>query len=161
MKTLIAFTGLSLIIILMGCIEHRPTDKTFVEPITKQLPISKLKLKGLRIYEGVIPCPDCASVYQRLSLKGDSLGVFRLVEVFRDASEDGDEVLITTGFWRHYSKKKFPNKTYLYLSEGSSSDSTRIQRYEINPKSITQLDFNGSTIDSSRYYTLKLIRKNP
>lgn len=160
MKRLIAFAVLSLMIGLMGCIEHRPTDKTYVKPVTKQQPISKQKLNGLRIYEGVIPCPDCAGVYQRLSLKGDSIGVFRLVEIFRDASEDGDEVLITTGFWKQYSKKKSPDKTYFYLSEGSSGDSTRIQRYEVNPKGIMQLDFNGAAIDSSRNYTLKLIRKN-
>jgi len=161
MRTLIVFAVLSLITGLMGCIEHRPTDTTYVKPVKENLPVAKQKLKGLRIYEGVIPCPDCAGVYQRLSLKGDSIGVFRLVEIFRDASEDGDEVLITTGFWKQYSKKKSPDKTYFYLSEGTAGDSTRVQRYEVNSKSIMQLDFNGSIIDSSRYYTLKLIRNNP
>lgn len=147
---------------LTGCIEHRPSDDLVAaqDPDDGVIAVSS-KPKGLRVYEGVIPCADCSGIYQRLALKGDSTGIFRLTEVFRDATEDGDETIVTTGSWKRY-KTKIDGQPALifYLSEGSLKDSSRIQRYEVASDRIVQLDLDGQRVDSTKNYTLMLIHRN-
>jgi len=164
MRILLAFGILTIIAIGMtGCIEHRPEN----EPIPgneRQIVYSYMKhdkLKGLRVYEGTIPCADCSGIYQRLALKGDSTGIFRLTETYRDATEDGDEVIVTTGSWKRYKVVRNNQiKEELYLSEGSFSDSSRIQRYACHDRKIIQLDLNGDSIESTKDYMLTLIRES-
>lgn len=159
-RVLTVFLGLFLLI--AGCIEHRPTDTVYTAPEEEDKQEEKPKWKGLRVYEGVIPCADCSGIYQRLALRGDSTGAFRLTEVYRDATEDGDETIVTTGFWkRYYTKKPYPKRMIFFLSEGSLKDSTRVQRYEVQDGRIIQLDLNGKQIvDSNGRYVLKLIQKS-
>ena len=160
-RMLTVFLGLFLLV--ASCIEHRPTDTVYTPPKEEKKQEEKPKWKGLRVYEGVIPCSDCSGIYQRLALRGDSIGAFRLTEIFRDATEDGDETIVTTGSWkRYYSKKPSEPRTIFYLSEGTLKDSTRIQRYEVQDGRIIQLDLNGkqTVADSNGRYVLKLIEKS-
>jgi copper homeostasis protein (lipoprotein) len=160
MRTLLAGSVLSMIIGLSGCIEHRPAEKRADVDPSEFPPIQKKQLKGLRVYEGVIPCADCSGIYQRLALKGDTLGIFRLTETYRDATEDGDEVIVTSGSWKSYKVKNSDQaKVVLYLSEGTMRDSSRIQRYAFFDKKIVQLDLNGDPIESTDDYMLKLIKE--
>jgi copper homeostasis protein (lipoprotein) len=163
MRILLTGAALSALILITGCIEHRPEDYTVTVTETDSVKpkLNGRELKGLRVYEGIIPCGDCSGIYQRLALKGDSLGIFRLTETYRDATEDGDGVVVTTGSWKRYTVGKDKQaKTLYYLSEGSFSDSSRIQRYEVFGNRIVQLDLNGVAVDSTRNYTLKLISRN-
>lgn len=160
MRTLLAGTFWGALLLLTGCIEHRPADDMIAETENDSVKptLNKRQLKGLRVYEGVIPCADCSGIYQRLALKGDSIGIFRLTETYRDATEDGDGIVVTTGSWKRYTvKKNQQTRTLYYLSEGSFQDSSRIQRYEVLNNRIVQLDLNGNALDSTRNYTLKLI----
>lgn len=145
-----------LIVLLSGsCIEHRPDNHTIVRE-NEQQPAEKVdKPKGKRVYEGKIPCADCSGIEQHLVLRGDTAGVFRLTEVYKDATEDGDEVIVTTGAWKYYKKKQ--QEKILFLSEGTLKDSSRYQRYLVNGSQLTQLDFNGQWIKSSNNYKLKLV----
>lgn len=150
---------LTLLVGLTACIEHRPAETRVEKNTTAGVVEKPKKLRGLRVYEGQIPCADCSGIYQHLSLKGDSSGIFRLTEVYKDATEDGDETLVTNGVWRRYKTKRQQNPvTIFYLCEGSFQDSTREQRYEVEKDRITQLDINGERIDSSFRYTLKLVK---
>lgn len=161
MKTLLTGTLLIVTIALTGCIEHRPSDDMIAvqQPDDGVIATTSTKPKGLRVYEGVIPCADCSGIYQRLALKGDSTGIFRLTEVYRDATEDGDETIVTTGSWKRYKTKIAGDSAIIfYLSEGSLKDSSRVQRYEVGKDRIVQLDLDGTRVDSTLNYTLKLIK---
>jgi copper homeostasis protein (lipoprotein) len=163
MRTLLKGAALSALILIAGCIEHRPEDYTVTVTETDSVKpmLNGRQLKGLRVYEGIIPCADCSGIYQRLALKGDSIGIFRLTETYRNATEDGDGVVVTTGSWKRYTVDEGKRtRTLFYLSEGSFSDSSRIQRYEVFNRRIVQLDLNGVAVDSTKNYTLKLISKN-
>jgi hypothetical protein len=164
-KMRILWTGaiLSALMIMTACIEHRPEDDLIVETQTDSIRprLNGRDFKGLRVYEGVIPCVDCSGIYQRLALKGDTIGVFRLTETYRNATEDGDGVVVTTGSWKRYTVEAGKlRRTFYYLSEGSFSDSSRIQRYEVFGQAIVQRDLNGNAVDSTKNYTLRLISKN-
>jgi copper homeostasis protein (lipoprotein) len=157
----VAMKGLfciGLIVIFAGsCIEHRPNNPVVKQEVTVPTPENVNQLKGKRVYKGKIPCADCSGIEQQLVLRGDTTGVFRLTEVYRDATEDGDEVLVTTGSWKYYTNKA--KQKVLFLSEGSLKDSSRIQRYRVEKTAITQLDFNGEWIKSTHNYQLKLVSK--
>jgi len=164
MNMTLTAVALALVAGMTACIEHRPDERsaTVDEEVaeTVQKPV---KLRGLRVYEGEIPCADCGGIYQHLALKGDTAGIFRLTEVYKNATQDGDETIVTSGVWKRYKTKRDDNTVVMYfLSEGSFKDSTRMQHYEVAPDRITQLDFNGDRIDSAFRYTLKLrkYRKN-
>lgn len=145
-----------------ACIEHtresldpalsdlNPTKKT----VTTIIP----DYKGLKVYQGSVPCADCPIIKQRLALKGDSIGIFRLTETFVDANEDGDEVLVTTGEWRKYDTIiKGNSSSVIYLSEGSIKDSTRVCNYIQRKTQLVQLDIEKKPIPNPGRYTLKLI----
>lgn len=148
------------IAVIAGCIEHRSTDTVYVAPEPLVENHREPELKGLRVYEGKIPCPDCPVVEQRLAMKGDTAGIFRLTETFKNATEDGDEVLVTTGEWRRYRiEEKGEETTVFYLSEGDIKDSTRVQRYAVGEDRIVQRDIDGKPIEHPYSYTLRLVRK--
>ena len=145
---------------LSGCTEHRPQDTVYVPQPEPEKAEQPKPAKGLRVYTGTIPCADCSGIEQRLALKGDSTGIFRLTETYKNATEDGDAVLVTTGEWKR-RKLKIDNReaTVFYLSEGDIKDSTRIINYEVSPDKIVQLDTGTGRITNTAAYTLKLVRK--
>lgn len=150
---------LTLLVSLTACIEHRPADTRIQKDTAEKVVEAPKKLRGLRVYEGQIPCVDCSGIYQHLVLKGDTAGIFRLTETYKNATEDGDETLVTNGVWKRYKTKRQQTPvTIFYLCEGSFKDSTREQRYAVGKDRITQLDINGQRIDSSFRYTLKLVK---
>lgn len=158
MRTLLTGSILTAVV-LTACIEHRPPEKTFTE---EPKAVAKPKpQKGLRVYEGTIPCADCRGIYQRLALKGDSSGVYRLTETYkRGIDEDGDAVIVTTGAWKRFQKKTDSGQaTIFYLSEGNIKDSSRIVQYVDATSSIVQLDLDGESIPNRKAYTLKLVKR--
>lgn len=147
---------LVLILFVLGsCIEHRPDDGVAKSEVKPKPTKKNTKLRGTKVYEGKIPCADCSGIDQHLVLRGDTTGAFRLTEIYRDATEDGDEVIVTTGSWKYYQNKT--TGKVLFLSEGSLKDSSRFQRYKMNGTYITQLDFDGKWIKSPNNYRLKLV----
>lgn len=158
MKTLLTGSILTAVV-FTACIEHRPPDNIISEEPTK---IAAPKpQKGLRVYEGTVPCTDCRGIYQRLALKGDSSGVYRLTETYkRGINEDGDAVIVTTGAWKRFQKKSDSGSTTIfYLSEGTIKDSSRIVQYADETHSIVQLDLDGESIPNRKAYRLKLVKR--
>jgi copper homeostasis protein (lipoprotein) len=146
-------------VVLSACIEHRPPENVISdEPAKTDAPKPQ---KGLRVYEGTIPCADCRGIYQRLALKGDSSGVYRLTETYkRGINEDGDAVIVTTGAWKRFQKKTDSGMaTIYYLSEGNIQDSSRIVQYAVETSSIVQLALDGESIPNRKAYTLKLTKR--
>lgn len=144
---------------ITACIEHRPEDTTFVAEGVKTEIKPARKTKGLRVYAGTTPCADCSAIEQRLALKGDSSGVYRLTETFRQATEDGDAVLVSNGEWKRLVVRAETGKIPIYyLSQGDIRDSSRIIRYQIYPSKITQLDMEGEPIENPGLYTLKQVK---
>ena len=89
-------------------------------------------------------------------LKGDSIGIYRLTETYKDAGEDGDAVIISSGEWKLITEN---NAQQLYLSQGTLQDSSRIMRYEYNKSVLHQLELDGAQIESKFAYTLRLEKK--
>ena len=144
---------------ISACIEHRPEDTTFVAEGAKTEIKPAKKTRGLRVYAGTIPCADCSAIEQRLALKGDSSGIYRLTETFRQATEDGDAVLVSNGEWKRMAiRTEMGNVPIYYLSQGDIRDSSRIIRYQIYPSKITQLDIEGEQIENSGLYMLKQMK---
>ncbi len=149
--------GLVVFLGIWGCIEHRPEQRV----IKKKKPtenefIADKTYSGLRIYTGKIPCADCSAIEQRLVLKGDSTGIYRLIEVYKDATEDGDAEIISSGEWR---KTRNPNfGSIFYLSQNNIGDSTRILRYQIEKGKINLLSQDSTGMNSKFNYTLRLVR---
>jgi len=141
---------------LTGCIEHRPQDTTFVREKT-DVPRKEKKIQGLRVYTGTIPCADCPGIEQRLALKGDSSGIYRLTEVYKQATEDGDAVLVSNGEWTRYTTVNGRIPVF-YLSQGDIKDSARVIRYQVYSDKIVQLDMDGQQIEHPEQYTLKKVK---
>ena len=152
-------SGWWLIVVLCvsACIEHRPSSGVVQEKQAETTFIAKKSHKGLRIYEGKIPCADCSGIAQRLVLKGDSLGIYRLTETYINATEDGDAVLVSTGEWKYYFVDQTRSQKRLVLSQGNINDSVRKTTYSVQDNRITQLDLEGKRIDSVTNYRLKLV----
>lgn len=152
-------------IALTACKEHIKKDEFDLIHLEKKMPgiADKIKeLKGLKVFQGNIPCADCPMIKQRLAIKGDTAGIFRLTETYVEGSEDGDAVLVTTGEWRKilFTDSLNRKEWRYYLSEGTINDSSRIQQYRIMKNKINQLDINGKSIKSNFNYSLKLIYKD-
>lgn len=145
-------------LLLAGCKEHRPQE-SFVPDTgnADTTAVADRKYKGVRVYQGNIPCADCAGIEQQLVLKGDTSGIYRLKEVYRNATEDGDSELISSGEWR---RMRSGNSYVYYLSEKNITDSIRIIRYRQNGQDITMLDTQNDSIRSENRYRLKLVREN-
>ena len=151
--------GLVVLLSMTGCIEHSPNE---VRPtLTQQAEtkfIQQKTYKGYLIFEGKIPCADCSGIQQRLVLKGDTLGIYRLTEVYKDASEDGDATIISTGEWQLLRSEKTKEKQ-LVLSQGHLGDSVRIQLFSWSSNKIRLQEDDGEKIQSSLNYTLKLTKQ--
>lgn len=150
-----------LAVVFTSCVEHRPDEPQVNSGDTKEDKafIAEKTYAGFRIFEGKIPCADCAAIQQRLVIKGDTLGIYRLTEIYKDASEDGDATIISTGEWK-FQKNKKSNKRELYLSQGHIGDSVRVSTYAWFNNSIRLLDDDGEAIQSTSNYTLKLTKKS-
>lgn len=159
-KTMIRAGWIGMLLgVFTACIEHRPNEnRTKGNSDTEQAFIAEKKYKGLRIYEGTIPCADCSGIQQRLVLKGDTAGIYRLTEIYKDATEDGDAEITSSGEWKIYFTDKRRKDKRFYLSQGDIKDSVRVINYEVKPDQITQLDMEGKAIQSNLSYRLKLIR---
>lgn len=146
---------------LTACIEHREEKKSPVKQSTankeEEKYITDKDYKVFRIYEGEIPCEDCDGIQQRLVVKGDTVGIFRLTETYRNATEDGDATLVCSGQWK---KIKANEKEILILSQGGINDSVRRMEYESRPKEIVQLSLDENRFKNTAAYHLKLVRKS-
>jgi hypothetical protein len=143
-------------IVLTSCIEHTKDEKkTATRTIAtkgEQQFIKEKTYTGLRIYIGKIPCADCSGIEQRLVLKGDTVGIYRLTETYKDATEDGDATVVSTGEWK-ITKTKTQNQ--LYISQGHIGDSMRTARYEFTESRLYQTELDGDTVKPKYLYTLK------
>jgi len=155
------FVVASSVVILGACIEHRENDKKtggFVSGNKEEEKyIADEDYKVFRIYEGEIPCEDCDGIQQRLVVKGDTAGIFRLTETFKNATEDGDATLVCSGQWK---KIKADSKDILVFSQGRMSDSVRKMEYEFRPKELVQLSLDENRFKNTNAYHLKLVRKS-
>ena len=90
--------------LLNACIEHRDDVRTHTKLVSgnkeEEKYIADKDYKVFRIYEGEVPCEDCDGIQQRLVIKGDTAGIFRLTETYRNATEDGDATLVCSGEWK-------------------------------------------------------------
>ena len=144
-----------------SCIEHRAEVKHSQKPdLSKQNEekyIHDKDYKTFRIYEGNIPCEDCSGIEQRLVVKGDTLGIFRLTETYKDATEDGDATIVCSGQWKKVKQK---NKEILILSQGSLSDSVRRMEYDFHSNELVQRTLDNEYLKNTSLYHLKLVRKS-
>jgi copper homeostasis protein (lipoprotein) len=155
------FVVTSSVLILGACIEHRDDDKKREKPAPvnqeEEKYIKDKEYKVFRIYEGEVPCEDCDGIQQRLVIKGDTAGIFRLTETYKNATEDGDATLVCSGQWQ---KSKLNSKNILILSQGTISDSVRRMEYELRSKEIVQLSLDKNRFKNVADYRLKMIRKS-
>ena len=151
----------SSVMILGACIEHRENEKKSgrIAPGNKEEEryITDKDYKVFRIYEGEVPCEDCDGIQQRLVVKGDTAGIFRLTETYKNATEDGDATLVCSGQWK---KIKADSKDILILSQGGIRDSVRRMEYEFRQKEIIQLSLDDNRFKNTGAYHLKLVRKS-
>ena len=155
------FVITSSVLILTACIEHRENGKKSAGLSTvnkeEEKYITDTDYKVFRIYEGEIPCEDCDGIQQRLVVKGDTTGIFRLTETYRNATEDGDATLVCSGQWK---KVRSNSKDILVLSQGNLGDSVRRMEYEFRPKEIVQLSLDENRFANTGAYHLKMVRKS-
>ena len=143
-------------IVLTSCIEHTKDQKKTapgtIDIKGEQQFIKEKTYTGLRIYIGKIPCADCSGIEQRLVLKGDTVGIYRLTEIYKDATEDGDATVVSTGEWK-ITKTKAQDQ--LYISQGHIGDSMRTARYEFAESKLYQTELDGEAVKPKYLYTLK------
>lgn len=155
------FVVTSSVLVLSACIEHREEEKKWEKPASvnkeEEKYVTDKDYKVFRIYEGEVPCEDCDGIQQRLVVKGDTVGIFRLTETYRNATEDGDATLVCSGQWK---KIKMDSKEILILSQGGLNDSVRRMEYEIHPKEIVQLSLDENHFKNTAAYHLKMVRKS-
>ena len=147
--------GLTSIILLSSCIEHKKKEKPSSKaPVSKEESkfVADKDYKVLRIYSGRIPCADCSGIEQRLVLKGDTMGIYRLTEVYRNATEDGDATIVSTGEWKIKNTEK---ERKIFLSQGHLGDSIRTASYVFTDKKLVQKSIDDETITSAWNYTLR------
>lgn len=144
-----------------SCIEHRAEVKHSRKPDSSKQDEEKYihdtDYKTFRIYEGNIPCEDCSGIEQRLVVKGDTLGIFRLTETYKNATEDGDATIVCSGQWKKVKQK---NKEILVLSQGSLSDSVRRMEYDFHSKEIVQISLDDNRFKNTSEYHLRLVRQS-
>ncbi len=149
------------LLVLSACIEHRDDVNKSKEPVSgnkeEERYVRDTDYKTFRIYEGEIPCEDCDGIQQRLVVKGDTAGIFRLTETYKNATDDGDATLVCSGQWK---KAKANSKEILILSQGGIKDSVRRMEYEFRPKEIVQLSLDENRFVNTNQYHLKMVRKS-
>jgi copper homeostasis protein (lipoprotein) len=155
------FVVTSSLLILGACIEHREEEKKSIRLVAgnreEEKYITDKDYKVFRIYEGEVPCEDCDGIEQRLVVKGDTAGIFRLTETYRNATEDGDATLVCSGQWK---KIKVNARDILILSQGGINDSVRRMEYEVRPKEVIQLSLDNNRFKNTAAYHLKMVRKS-
>ncbi len=155
------FVVTSSVLILSACIEHREDEKKSTKSTTvskeEEKYITDKDYKVFRIYEGEVPCEDCDGIEQRLVVKGDTAGIFRLTETYKNATEDGDATLVCSGQWK---KIRMNAKDILILSQGRMDDSVRRMEYEFRPKEVIQLSLDDNRFKNTTAYHLKMVRKS-
>ena len=155
------FVVTSSVLILSACIEHREDEKKSTKSTTvskeEEKYITDKDYKVFRIYEGEVPCEDCDGIEQRLVVKGDTAGIFRLTETYKNATEDGDATLVCSGQWK---KIRMNAKDILILSQGRMDDSVRRMEYEFRPKEVIQLSLDDYRFKNTTAYHLKMVRKS-
>jgi copper homeostasis protein (lipoprotein) len=148
-------------LIFNGCIEHRSDEvkskKIEVKNNEEEKFLQDKDYKQFHIYEGEVPCEDCDVIEQRLVVKGDTAGIFRLTETYKNATEDGDATIVCSGQWKKIISK---SKTIFVLSQGSLSDSVRRMEYEYHPMEMIQLSLDDNRFKNASSYRLKLVRKS-
>ncbi len=148
--------GFVSLVVLSSCIEHskkeKPGKTNKQEETSDHNQFEEKEYKGLRVYSGKIPCADCSEIQQRLVLKGDTIGVYRLTEVYKNATEDGDATIVSTGEWK---LKKTAKEEHLIISQGHLGDSIRTASYTFTDKKLVQRDLDGETIKTTWNYVLK------
>jgi copper homeostasis protein (lipoprotein) len=149
------FLLLAVFVSLTSCIEHQKKRES-EEKKADSSTLRQRHYSTVRVYSGTIPCADCAGIIQKLVLKGDSIGIYRLTETYKDSGEDGDATIISSGEWKLIKEN---NSQQLYLSQGHLQDSSRIMRYEYQPSVLHQLELDGYEIESKFSYTLRLDKK--
>lgn len=145
--------------VAVGCIEHdaselnhlTKSEQAFVE---KQ--VDSIKYNQYSVYEGILPCNHCIEIQQRLVLKGDTMGVFRLTEIFKKGDQEADGNLVTIGQW---AREKKNSKEILRLSQGTLMDSIRQMEYESKNNELIQITSDGERITNTSAYHLKLTKK--
>jgi copper homeostasis protein (lipoprotein) len=149
----------SVLITLNGCIEHREESKSFHSKPTSKEEQKFLKdklYKSYRIYEGTIPCENCDKIEQRLVIKGDTAGIFRLSETYINATEDGDAMLVCSGEWVFSSS----NRSTIYLSVGKIADSVRTMEYKTKNHGLQQMRADDELILKPENYRLKMVKSS-
>ncbi|MDR0801514.1 copper resistance protein NlpE N-terminal domain-containing protein [Fluviicola sp.] len=145
----------------MSCIEHRSDEKHLQKiDLINQEEEKYLHDKDYNtflIYEGNIPCEDCGGIEQRLVVKGDTTGIFRLTETYKNATEDGDATIVCSGQWKKIRQK---NGDWLILSQGTLKDSARRMEYEFHLGELVQRSLDGEYFKNLGLYHLKLVRKS-
>lgn len=141
---------------LVSCIEHSknetaPSGKSKAAAEEQKF-IEEKSYKGFTIFTGKIPCADCSGIEQRLVLKGDTIGIYRLTEVYKDATEDGDVNLVSTGEWQFIDPK---TKKEIVISQGHLGDSTRVATYLFENNKIIQTSLDGEKVQPKYLYTLR------
>lgn len=142
-----------LLILISSCIEHRPNQsfnkqKTLA---TSNRVDSIEKPMKTTIYEGNIPCEGCGNMTQRLLLKGDSTGIFRLTESYKKPENETESFLVFNGQWKRIKEN---NKTVLILSQGTLSDSIRRMKFHYQNKAIILISEDDEMIKNPYNYRL-------
>ena len=141
---------------LMSCIEHSKNETASSDKakstVEEQKFIEEKSYKGFTIFTGKIPCVDCSGIEQRLVLKGDTIGIYRLTEVYKDATEDGDATLVSTGEWKFIDPK---TKKEIIISQGHLEDSTRVATYLFEGNKMIQTTLDGEKVQPKYLYTLR------
>lgn len=156
-----SFAVSSMLLLNASCIEHRAdekrTGKTDLGNREEEKYLHDKDYSTFQIYEGNIPCEDCGGIEQRLVVKGDTAGIFRLTETYKDATEDGDATIVCSGQWKKITQKE---GDWLILSQGTLKDSARRMEYEFHPKELVQRSLDGEYFKNPAAYRLKLVRKS-
>lgn len=142
-----------------GCIEHEAEPQSVVvsHEVEKVTNKPEKDYKGYKMYEGKIPCEKCSSIFQRLVIKGDTMGIYRLTEVYDNEGAEVDPTVISTGQWRRITQK---NKELLELSQGTLNDSIRRMEYEVQSKMLIQVSLDDEYIVNKNAYHLKLVKQS-
>lgn len=145
-------------LILASCIEHRPkNDQESTNQFEKKIYSTEVaQSSNIRIFEGRVPCESCDGIQQKLILKGDSSGIFRMTETYKKPENETETSLVFNGQWK-FDKRN--NKQVIILSQGTLKDSIRRMVFATGANSITLIVQDNETINSSRYILHKQTRK--
>lgn len=121
---------------------------------------SELKLLG--VYQGIVPCADCAGIRMRIAFHGEYADAngeldrrYHLITTYL-GTKDGDRTFETEGEWdfeRGYEDE--PDATVLVLDPDQPDKARRFLK--LDQYRIELLDPAGQVIDSKLDYTLERV----